>query len=67
MIVMMCKADGRCYLVDRMSDSIRSRGENIAYLEAENGVNLHADVLECAVFPVPSEHAEDEVMATVIP
>ncbi len=64
---MMKTSDGRYYFVDRMSDSIRRRGENISSLEVENEINLHADVLECAVFPVPSEHTEDEVMATVIP
>ena len=63
---MMRKADGRYYFVDRMSDSIRRRGENISSLEVENEINLHEDVLECAVFPVPSEHTEEEVMATVI-
>lgn len=64
---MMKTSDGRHYFVDRMSDSIRRRGENISSLEVENEINLHADVLECAVYPVPSEHTEDEVMATVIP
>lgn len=64
---MMKTSDGRYYFVDRMSDSIRRRGENISSLEVENEINLHPDVLECAVFPVPSEHTEDEVMATVIP
>ena len=64
---MMRTSDGRYYFVDRMSDSIRRRGENISSLEVENEINLHADVLECAVFPVPSEHTEDEVMATVVP
>ncbi|MDE0242722.1 MAG: AMP-binding protein [bacterium] len=64
---MMKTSDGRYYFVDRMSDSIRRRGENISSLEVENEINLHADVLECAVYPVPSEHTEDEVMATVVP
>ena len=64
---MMKTSDGRYYFVDRMSDSIRRRGENISSLEVENEINLHGDVLECAVYPVPSEHTEDEVMATVIP
>ncbi len=64
---MMKTSDGRYYFVDRMSDSIRRRGENISSLEVENEINLYPDVLECAVFPVPSEHTEDEVMATVIP
>ena len=57
---------GYFYFADRVKDSIRRRGENISSLEVENEVNCHPDVLECAVFPVPSEHTEDEVMAAVV-
>ena len=58
--------DGCYYFADRMKDSIRRRGENISSLEVENEINLHPDVIECAVFPVPSEYTEDEVMAAVV-
>lgn len=58
--------DGNYYFSDRIGDSIRRRGENISSLEVENGINLHPDVVECAVFPVPSEHTEDEVMAAIV-
>lgn len=57
---------GYYYFADRLKDSIRRRGENISSLEVENEINLHPDVLECAVFPVPSEHGEDEAMAAVV-
>jgi len=59
--------EGYYYFADRVKDSIRRRGENISSLEVENEINLHPDVLECAVFPVPSEHTEDEVMVAVVP
>jgi crotonobetaine/carnitine-CoA ligase len=54
------------YFADRVKDSIRRRGENISSMEVENEINLHPDIVECAVFPVPSEHTEDEVMATIV-
>jgi len=58
--------DGYYYFADRVKDSIRRRGENISSMEVENEINLHPDVVECAVFPVPSEYLEDEVMATIV-
>lgn len=58
--------DGTLYFVDRIKDTIRRRGENISSMEVEGIVNQHDAVLECAVFPVPSEHTEDEVMAAVV-
>ena len=57
---------GRFYFADRVKDSIRRRGENISSLEVENEINSHPDVVECAVFPVASEHTEDEVMAAIV-
>lgn len=59
--------EGYFYFADRVKDSIRRRGENISSMEVENEINLHPDVVECAVYPVPSEHTEDEVMVTVVP
>ena len=57
---------GYFYFADRVKDSIRRRGENISSMEVETEVNSHPTVLESAVFPVPSEHTEDEVMASVV-
>lgn len=57
---------GNYYFVDRIKDAIRRRGENISSIEVENEINAHPAVLECAVYPVPSEHTEDEVMAAVV-
>ncbi len=57
---------GNLYFVDRIKDTIRRRGENISSMEIEGIVNQHPAVLECALFPVKSEHTEEEVMAAVV-
>lgn len=54
--------DGNFYFIDRMSDAIRRRGENISSFEIEREVNAHPWVLESAAVGVPSEHTEEEVM-----
>ncbi len=59
-------ADGYLYFVDRKSDSIRRRGENISSSEVESVLNRHPAVLECAVIAAPSELGEDEVKAVVV-
>jgi crotonobetaine/carnitine-CoA ligase len=58
--------DGYLSFVDRMTDSLRRRGENISSFEVEQVLLTHPDVSECAVFGVPSELGEDEVMAAVV-
>ena len=58
--------EGRLYFVDRVSDSLRRRGENISSMEVEDVVNQHPAVMECAVFPVWAEESEQEVMAAVV-
>ena len=58
---------GNFYLVDRLKDSIRRRGENISSVEVEAAVMQHPDVIECAVVGVASEWGEQEVMAYVVP
>jgi len=50
------------YFVDRASDSMRRRGENISSYEVENIIEKYPDVQACAAFGVPSELGEDEVM-----
>lgn len=59
--------DGWFRFVDRVKDVIRRRGENISATEVEAVLARHPDIAEVAVFPVPSELAEDEVMAAVVP
>jgi crotonobetaine/carnitine-CoA ligase len=59
-------ADGYLTFSDRLKDSIRRRGENISSFEVEEAVRTHPGVVECAAFPVPSEHGDDEVMIAII-
>jgi len=57
---------GHLYFADRKTDSLRRRGENISSWEVERGIDRHPAVLESAVFGVPSDLGEDEVMAAVV-
>ncbi len=59
--------EGNLFFVDRKTDSMRRRGENISSFEVENVVEKHPNVAECAAFGVPSELGEDEVMIWVKP
>jgi carnitine-CoA ligase len=58
--------EGYFYFVDRKKDAIRRRGENISSFEVEVVINDHPKVLDSAVVGVPSELAEEEVLAVVI-
>lgn len=58
--------DGWFYLVDRMKDAIRRRGENISSFEVENIVAGHPDIVECAAVSAPAELGEDEVRVVLI-
>jgi crotonobetaine/carnitine-CoA ligase len=58
--------EGIFRFLDRIKDSIRRRGENISAYEVEEAISGHPAVIEAAAFPVPSEMAEDEVMAAVV-
>jgi carnitine-CoA ligase len=60
-------ADGYFYYYDRLTDSIRRRGENVSSFELEAVVGTYAGVVECAAYGVPSELGEDEVMVAVVP
>jgi carnitine-CoA ligase len=60
------EADGYFRFIDRLKDAIRRRGENISSFEVEQVLLSHPDVGNAAVFPVPSDLAEDEVMAAVV-
>ena len=57
---------GYLWFVDRKTDSMRRRGENISSYEVEQVLNAHPDVLESAVFAVPSDLGEDDVMAALV-
>jgi crotonobetaine/carnitine-CoA ligase len=64
---MMRDEAGNYHFVDRLKDAIRRKGENISSMEVEMEIVQHPAVLEAAVFPVPAEGGEDEVMAVVVP
>ena len=64
--VMRQDEDGYLYFVGRSRDMVRRRGENISSAEVEMGIETHPEVLECAVYGVPSDLTEEEVMASVV-
>ncbi len=59
--------EGWLRFLDRLTDSIRRRGENISSLEVEQVLATHPAVAAVAVYAVPSELSEDEVMTAVVP
>jgi crotonobetaine/carnitine-CoA ligase len=58
---------GYIYFVGRNTESMRKGGENVSAYEVEHAILQHPDILECAVYAVPSELAEDEIMVTLVP
>jgi crotonobetaine/carnitine-CoA ligase len=58
--------EGWFYLVDRMKDAIRRRGENISSFEVESLVAGHPEVVECAAVAAPAELGEDEVRVVLV-
>ncbi|NNU63217.1 ATP-dependent acyl-CoA ligase [Ochrobactrum soli] len=59
--------DGNYRFIDRMKDVIRRRGENISSWEVEQVLLSHPAISSCAVYAVPSDFGEDEVMAAILP
>jgi crotonobetaine/carnitine-CoA ligase len=57
--------EGYLYFVGRKTESMRRRGENVSAFEVENAILKHPAVLECAVYGVPSEMTEEEIMASI--
>jgi crotonobetaine/carnitine-CoA ligase len=58
--------DGWYYFIDRRTDAIRRRGENVSSYEVEHVFLMHPDVVEAAAYPLPSELTEDEVAVSVV-
>ena len=58
--------DGYLTFTGRLTDSVRRRGENVSAWEVERVLTEHKDVNEAAVFGVPSDLGEEEVMAVVV-
>ena len=44
---------------------MRRRGENVSAYDVEQAILKHPAVMEAAVYAVPSEMTEDEIMASV--
>ncbi len=63
--IMRQDSKGYLYFVGRNTESMRIKGENVSAFEVEQAIQKHPAVLEVAVYAVPSELAEDEVMASV--
>jgi len=58
--------DGYLFFVGRAADSMmRRRGENVSAYDVEQAIMKHPAVLECAVYGVPSELTEDDIMASI--
>ena len=58
--------EGNFFFTDRLTDSIRRRGENISSLEVEALIGAHPAVAEVAAFGVESELGEQDVMVVVV-
>ncbi len=59
--------NGYLYFVGRNTESMRKGGENVSAYEVEQIVMEHPAVEEVAVYAVPSDLAEDEIMAAIRP
>jgi carnitine-CoA ligase len=62
----MLDAEGVLTFVDRRSDSLRRRGENISSLQLEAAIAAHPRIAEVAVHAVPSAMTEDDIRACLI-
>jgi crotonobetaine/carnitine-CoA ligase len=58
--------NGWYFYIDRKKDAIRRMGENISSFEVEEALLQHPAVVQVAVYGVPSDLMEDEVMAAVL-
>jgi crotonobetaine/carnitine-CoA ligase len=59
-------AEGWFEFIDRKKDAMRRFGENISSFEVESALLSHDAVEEVAVYAVPANLSEDEVMATIL-
>jgi crotonobetaine/carnitine-CoA ligase len=57
--------NGFLYFVGRCTDSMRRRGENVSAFDVEQAILKNPAIVEAAVYAVPSEMTEDEIMASV--
>jgi crotonobetaine/carnitine-CoA ligase len=59
-------AEGWFEFIDRKKDAMRRFGENISSFEVESALLSHTAVEEVAVYAVPANLSEDEVMASIV-
>jgi crotonobetaine/carnitine-CoA ligase len=59
-------AEGEYFFMGRKKEMIRRRGENVSPAEVEAVLHDHPAVQEAAVFGVPSEFSEEDVVACVV-
>lgn len=59
--------DGFVWFLERGTDSIRRRGENVSAWEVERVLADHPGLLEATVFGVPAEIGGQEVMVAAVP
>ena len=64
--VLKADAEGWLYFIGRRKDMVRRRGENISAAEVEQVIESHPEILECAVFGVPSAMTEEDVMVCAV-
>jgi len=57
--------EGFLYFVGRNTESMRKGGENVSAYEVEHVLMDHPAVEDVAVYAVPSDLAEDEIMAAI--
>ncbi len=60
-------ANGFLYFVGRNTESMRKGGENVSAYEVEQVIMDHPAVEEVAVYAVPSDLAEDDIMVSIRP
>jgi acyl-CoA synthetase (AMP-forming)/AMP-acid ligase II len=64
--ICMQDEDGYVYYVDRRLDMINRGGENVYPREIEGVIASHPSVSEVAVFGVPDERLQEEIMAVIV-
>lgn len=63
----LIEADGLVEIVDRKKNLILRGGENLSAAEIESIVEMHPDVVECAVVGVPDPRYGERVAVFVVP
>ena len=62
----MFDSDGVLFYEGRKKDMIRRKGENVSPTQVEDALVTHDGVIEAAVYGVPDDDVEEEVVAVVV-